>query len=792
MKFSEKWLREWINPKVDADKLANQLTMAGLETTIHPVVEDFSSVVVGEILDVKPHPDAKRLSVCQVKVATKKILTIVCGAKNVRSGLKVAVALSGALLPVNLKIKKVKLRGIESCGMICSASELGLTKSSIGILELPQNAPLSKDVYKYLELSDHIIEVDITPNRGDCLSIAGIAREVSAITKCIGKFPSIKDVPANITDTLPIQISAKSACPRYIGRIIRGIDSSAETPLRMIEKLRCSDINPISPVVDIANYVMLELGQPLHIFDLAKLHKGIQVRYAKAKESITLLDGQQLKLDEQALVIADNQKAVALAGIMGGLDSAVCKTTRDIFIESAYFDSVTIGSYARRHELQTDSSYRFERGVDHDLQLKAIQHATKLLLDITGGEVGPINEVVDKRYLPKPITVKLRKLRIKRILGISIADKEVEAILLRLGMQLNKQQLGWLITVPSYRFDIKSEIDLLEELARIYGYDRIPSCKPRAELITIPTSESKLTLHRIRLLLVDRGYHEAITYSFVDPKLQKLLCPQHKILTLKNPISLDLSVMRSSLWPGLIKAVLYNQHRQQTRLRLFETGLCFRKQDKKLQQSLFLGGVVTGEVYPVQWGITKREIDFFDVKDDLQALLKLTGFEHEISFTKQPYPALHPGHCAKIFHKRKTIGYLGELHPQIKQQLEINTAIYLFEIDLTHIHQNILIPKFIPISKFPIIYRDIAITIDEDIPTQQVREKIFAIGNKLLRNVQIFDIYQGKGIEKGKKSVALNLIFQDNLRTLKDKEVDDFIEQIVYILKRQFKAELRS
>ncbi len=791
MKFSEKWLREWINPKVDADKLANQLTMAGLEATVHPVVKEFSSVVVGEILDVKPHPHAERLSICHVKIATKKILTIVCGAKNVHLGLKVAVALPGAVLPANLKIKRVKLRGIESCGMICSASELGLTKSSMGILELPQNAPLSKDVYKYLELSDHIIEVDITPNRGDCLSIAGIAREVSAINKCIGKFPSIKDVPANITDILPIQITAKSACPRYIGRIIRGIDCSAETPLWMKEKLRRSDINPISLVVDIANYVMLELGQPLHIFDLAKLHKGIQVRHAKAKESITLLDGQQLKLDEHVLVIADNQKAVALAGIMGGLDSAVNETTRDIFIESAYFDPVTIGSCARHYELQTDSSYRFERGVDHDLQLKAIQCATKLLLDITGGKVGPINEVVNKRYLPKLAIVKLRKARIKRILGISIADKEVEAILLRLGMQSNKQQPDWLITVPSYRLDIKSEIDLLEELARIYGYDRIPSCKPSAQLTTIPTSESKLTLHRIHLSLVDSGYHEAITYSFVDPKLQKLLCPQHKILMLKNPISLDLSVMRSSLWPGLIKAILYNQHRQQTRIRLFETGLCFRKQDKKLQQSLFLAGVVTGEVYPVQWGITKREIDFYDVKGDLQALLKLTGFEHEINFTKQPYPALHPGRCAKICHKRKTIGYLGELHPQIKQQLEINTAIYLFEIDLTYI-QNILIPKFMPISKFPIIYRDIAIIIDENIPVQQVREKIFAIGNKLLRNVKIFDIYQGKEIEKGKKSIALNLIFQDNLCTLKDKEVEGFIEQIVYMLKRQFKAELRS
>jgi phenylalanyl-tRNA synthetase beta chain len=791
MKLSEKWLREWINPKVDANKLANQLTMAGLETTVYPIAKEFNGVVIGEILDAKPHPNAKRLSVCQVKAAAKKILTIVCGAKNVRPGLKVAVALPGAVLPADLKIKKVKLRGIESCGMICSSSELGLTKSSTGIFELPQDAPVSKDLYEYLKLSDNIIEVNITPNRGDCLNIAGIAREVSAINKCTGKFPPIKDVSPAITDILPVQISAKSGCPRYIGRVIRSIDNSVKTPIWMKEKLRRSDINPISPVVDVANYVMLELGQPLHVFDLAKLSKGIQVRYAKARESITLLNGQHLKLDEQALIIADNQKAIALAGIMGGSDSAVNESTRDIFIESAYFDAVIIGSCARRYELQTDSSYRFERGVDFNLQLTAIQYATKLLLDIMGGKVGPIIKVADKKHLPKTIIVKLRKARIKRILGISIADNQVEEILQRLGMLLNKEQQNWLITIPSYRFDIKSEIDLLEELARIYGYGRIPSCKPSAQLTTTPASESKLTLHRIRLLLADRGYHEAITYSFVDPKLQSLLCPQHKTLTLKNPISLDLSVMRSSLWPGLMKAMLYNLHRQQTRIRLFETGLCFRKHNKKLQQSLFLGGVVTGDVYAMQWGITKRETDFFDVKGDLQNLLKLTGFEHEISLTKEPHPALHPGHCAKIRYNQQTIGYLGELHPQIKQQLDINTAIYLFEIELTNI-QNILIRKFTPISKFPMIFRDIAIIIDENIPIQQVREKIFEISNKLLRNVQIFDIYQGKGIEKGKKSVALNLIFQDNLRTLKDKEVDDFIEQIVQMLKQQFKAQLRS
>jgi len=537
--------------------------------------------------------------------------------------------------------------------------------------------------------------------------------------------------------------------------------------------------------------IMLELGQPLHAFDLAKLHGGIQVRYAKAKETITLLDGQKLTLNDKVLVIADEKKAMALAGVMGGLDSGVNENTQDIFLESAFFDPILTANSARLYSLQTDSAYRFARGVDYNLQHKAIQRATELLLDIVGGEPGPISEVASKRYIPKAPEIGLRENRIKRVLGITIAKKEVNSILQRLGMQLEKIKPGWSVTVPSHRFDIQAEIDLLEELARIYGYNQIPNHKPSSELTITPIAETKTPLQRIRCLLVGLGYHEAITYSFVDAKLQELLDPAYKPLVLKNPLSLDMAVMRTNMWPGLIKAVLHNQHRQQERIRLFETGLCFITQNGKLQQLPFLGGVAVGNAYPEQWGIESRALNFFDVKGDIETLLQLTGLSAEISFLKEQHAVLHPGRSARIYHKNQAIGYLGELHPQIKQQLDIKSVTYLFELDLAFL-QNTLIPKFTPISKFPMVRRDIAIIVDEAVFVQRIKEKLFAESNKLLRNVEIFDIYQGQGVEKGKKSVALNLIFQHTSRTLVDEEIDELVSKLVAKLRHQFGAILRG
>jgi phenylalanyl-tRNA synthetase beta chain len=785
MKFSEQWLREWVNPKISTSELTEQLTMAGLEVgAITPVAEDFTGVIVGEVLDIQPHPNAERLRLCTVKIAPQKTLSIICGAKNVRPHLKVAVATIGANLPNNLKIKKAKLRGIESSGMICSLSELGLAKTSTGIMELPKNAPIGKELREYLNLNDKSIEIELTPNRGDCLSIAGIAREVSVINNTKIKVPISKKTVTKIKDTFPIYITAKGACSRYVGRIIRGLNPKIQTPIWIQERLRRSDINAISPIVDITNYVMLELGQPLHAFNLAKLNTNIQVRYAKAKEAITLLNEQKLKLDEQTLVIADSKTPLAIAGVMGGQDSAADDTTCDIFLESAFFNPIEVGTYARHHGLHTDSSHRFERGVDPNLQIKAIERATELLLNIASGKAGPINEVKSEKYLPKKSPIKLRKKRIEHILGISIPDKDVKEILQHLGMQLKASKDGWLVTAPSCRFDINLEIDLLEELTRIYGYNNIPSRKLHLDLSIIPTSETKISLARIRALLVNKGYHEAITYSFVDPKLQNVLCPEDKPIELQNPISQDLSVMRTSLWPGLIQAVLYNQRRQQTRIRLFETGLCFTKRGQRIQQQPFLGGIVTGSAYPEQWGIPNRNVDFFDVKADLQYFLQAANF------SKASHPALHPGRCAKISHKEKTIGLIGELHPEVKSKLGLNLPICLFELDLTYI-QNTAIPKFAAISKFPTMRRDIALIVDEHISAQQLIEKILVISNKLLRNVQIFDIYQGEHIEKGKKSIALNLIFQHFSRTLVDEEIDIQVEQIIKQLKQQFKVELR-
>lgn len=785
MKFSEQWLREWVNPHISTAELAAQLTMAGLEiSSITPVAADFTGVVVGEILDAKQHPNAERLKICTVKISPQESLTIVCGAKNARSGLKVAVAKVGAVLPNGLKIKKAKLRGVDSGGMICSVSELGLEKTSEGIMELPKNASVGKELRQYLKLDDNCFEVELTPNRGDALSIAGIAREVAAINKCKINMPRFKKTSAHLKDKFPIHITAKAACPHYVGCIIKDIDPKAQTPMWMQERLRRSSINTISPIVDVANYVMLELGQPLHAFDLTKLNTNIQVRYASANETIILLDGREVKLNEQTLVIADHKKVLAIAGVMGGFDSGVDNNTHDIFLESAFFNPIEIGRCARYYGLHTDSSHRFERGVDPGIQIKALERAAELLLKIAGGKAGSINEVKNEKFIPKKSPINLRKSQIKRIVGISIANKEVKNILQRLGMRVNIAKNGWLVTAPTFRFDINQEIDLIEEITRVYGYNNIPSCKLKLELEITPVTETKLSFSRIHSCLVDKGYNEVITYSFVDPDLQKLLYPDNEPIELQNPISQDLSVMRASLWPGLIQAALYNYHRQQTRIRLFETGLCFTKQGQAINQRPFLGGIATGSAYPEQWGIPNRDIDIFDIKADLQFLLG------EANFVKASHSMLHPGRAAKICHNDKIIGFIGELHPAIKSKLGINLPICLFELDLAYI-QSRSIPKFTVFSKFPIMRRDIAIVINEHISAQQLIEKILVISNELLCNVKIFDIYKGEHIEKGNKSIALNLRFQHFSRTLVDEEVDAQVEKIVKHLKQQFNAELR-
>jgi phenylalanyl-tRNA synthetase beta chain len=792
MKFSEQWLRTGVAPKLTTQQLAEQLTMAGLEVeSITPAIPDFTQVVVGEVLAAQPHPNAERLTVCQVTVGGDQPLTIVCGATNVRVGLKAPVALVGGILPGDLKIKKARLRGIESQGMLCSASELGFTDTTKGLMELPNDAPLGMDFRDYLQLNDSILEINITPNRGDCLSITGLAREVAALNACEVNVQEIKPVIPTLSDTFPVRILAPHACPRYVGRVIRGIDANAKTPLWMQERLRRGGLRSIHPVVDITNYVMLEQGQPLHAFDLQQLSGEIQVRMARSHEKIVLLDGQERVLTEDTLVIADANQPQAIAGIMGGAASGVSGLTRDIFLESAFFVPLIIASTLRRSPMQSDAAYRFERGVDYTLPVAAMERATALLLGICGGQAGPLIETVNASDLPKQAVIYLRRQRISRVLGITLPDEEVIVILKRLGMEVHAYKEGWQVKVPSYRFDLSLEVDLLEELARLHGYDHLEAKKPQAPLRIALPSEKRLSATRLRENLVDRGYQEVITYSFVPSDLQALLNDKEPALKLSNPISADKGVMRTHLWPGLLQVALYNQRRQQPRVRLFEIGLCFTQERGDLQQQMKLGGLVMGSAYPEQWGMPLEKADFFDIKNDLEALLGLTKRGQEWQFQPGSHPALHPNQTAEIRLKNQRVGYVGALHPNHEQTLELQGPVFLFELDLEAIQQGQL-PYYRALSKFPAVRRDLALVVDQKVAIQPIYQEIKHLSGDLLQAVQLFDIYQGKNIEAGKKSLALGLTFQHGSRTLVDDEVNALLQKIVVGLQHTFGAKLRE
>lgn len=788
MKISEMWLREWVNPKLNSQQLATQLIMAGIEVeAISPVANAFDQVVVGEVVEVQPHPDADRLRVCQVKVGEGEPLHIVCGASNVYAGMKAPVALVGAKLNPELTIKKAKLRGVESSGMLCSATELNIAETSNGLFELPADAPIGMDIRKYLQLDDHIIELKITPNRGDCLSIAGIAREVAALNDLPINVPSLKTITDAHQEKFSIKIIEPTACMRYVGRVIKHINPKAVTPIWMQERLRRGGIRSIHPVVDVTNYVMLELGQPLHAFDLAKINKEIIVRYSKAGERIDLLDGQQVILDNKTLLITDQQQPLAIAGVMGGSFSAVNESTTDILLESAFFSPTAISHAVQHYHLASDSSQRFERGVDPELQAIAIERATELILAIAGGEASLINDVVATSK--KPVSVLLRRLRIERVLGIEVLDHQVENILQRLGMICNKTAEGWEVTAPSYRFDMMIEADLIEEIARIVGYANIPTHLPTMQLKVNTSSETTFELKKIRQILIDRGYHEAVTYSFVSEKLQQLITPQQAAKKLSNPLSADLTVMRTSLWPGLLNAALYNQNRQEQRIRLFETGLCFYDQGE-LQQLNKIAGIVIGPVCSEQWGIQTTPADFYDIKNDLEALLSLN--HKKLAFKPDgSCLALHPQQQAAIHLDNKLIGHLGAVHPLVAKTLDIKGTAYLFELDLAVV-QAVPLPRYLEVSKFPSIRRDLAFIVPQEVAVAAIKEKIVSITNELLKNLQLFDIYHGQGIALGHKSVALGLTFQHPTRTLTDSEINEQIDKIVATLGQVFAAKLRE
>lgn len=797
MKISEQWLREWVNPKLDTRALAQRLTMAGLEVgAIEPVAPRLEQVVVGEIVAVTPHPEATRLQLCTVDVGQDKPLNIVCGAANAAIGLKVPTALVGAVLPGDRHIERVAVRGVTSAGMLCAAAELGLGDAAAegetpGLLILGADARPGVSISDYLGLHDHAIEIDLTPNRGDCLSIAGIAREVAALTGARFKTLAVGTARTARTRVMKVNLKAPQDCPRYVGRVIEGIDVHAQTPLWMRERLRRCGLRCIHPVVDVTNYVLLELGQPMHAFDLDKLAGDISVRRARAGETLTLLDGNEVRLTPDVLVIADRAHALALAGVMGGMDSAVGAPTSNVFLESAYFAPQAIAGPARAMGLHTDSSHRFERGVDPALQWVALERATALLLAIAGGRAGAVVESRAQRYLPKRAPIVLRRARIARVLGMEPPVKTVERILTQLGMTPRRGTGGWRVVPPTYRFDIEREVDLIEEVARVNGYERVPSRAPRAAMTAGAVPETRIEDRRFRDLLVARDYQEVITYSFVDPALQELLTRGTPAVILSNPIASDMAALRTSLWPALLQALDYNWKRQHRRIRLFEIGRRFLPEGAGAREEAVIGAVMTGSALPEQWGEKSRHIDFFDAKADVEALFALGGVRSAPEFRSVAHPALHPGQAAEIRLAGVPAGLLGVLHPAIQHQLDLEQPVVLYELNLDAL-RNTELPVAHPVSRVPAIRRDLAVVVDEAVPAGQVLELVTRTAGNALIKLELFDVYRGEGIDSRRKSLAFGLTLQDSSRTLRDEEVEGILGKVVLALQTQLGAQLRN
>ncbi|SJZ47113.1 phenylalanyl-tRNA synthetase subunit beta [Vibrio cincinnatiensis] len=795
MKFSESWLREWVNPAVTTDELTHQITMAGLEVDdVLPVAGTFTGVKVGHVVECGQHPDADKLRVTKVDVGEEELLDIVCGAPNCRQGLKVAVATVGAVLPGDFKIKKAKLRGQPSHGMLCSFSELGIDVESNGIMELADDAVIGTDFREFLTLDDVTIDVDLTSNRADCFSLRGMAREVGVLNRADVVEPAVSPVAPTIDANISIEVKAPAACPRYLGRIVKNVNVQAQTPLWMQEKLRRCGIRSIDPIVDITNYVMLEQGQPMHAFDLAKIEGGIVVRLAEQGEKLTLLDGSEAELNADTLIIADHNKALAIAGIFGGEHSGVNSETKDVLLECAFFAPDHIRGRARSYGLHTDSSMRYERGVDYALQFTAMERATQLLIDICGGEVAPVVAAESDADLPKPNTVALRRTKLDNLLGHHIADADVVEILQRLGMSVETTTEGWMATAPTWRFDIAIEQDLVEEVGRIYGYDNIPNQAPAAALNMNLHKEANLPLKRVRDLLVDRGYHEAITYSFVEPEQQKLIVPDVEPLILPNPISADMSAMRLSLIQGLLNTVVHNQKRQQPRVRLFEQGLRFipdQAAENGMRQESMLAGVISGTRSEEHWNIETATVDFFDLKGDVEAILELTANGKAYRFAAAKHPALHPGQSAAIMLDGKEIGVIGTVHPELERKFGLNGRTIVFEIEWSAINSKV-IPEAVALSKFPSNRRDIAVVVDQTIASGDIVDACRVAGGELLKEAKLFDVYVGKGVAEGKKSLAIALTLQSSERTLEEADIAAAVENIVKAVVEQFSATLRD
>ncbi len=791
MKLSEAWLREWVDPPVDTATLAERLTMAGLEVGgIDPVAPAFDGVVLGRVLEARQHPNADKLRVCTVDTGDATPVEIVCGAPNVATGQLVPVARVGAKLPGGLKIRKAKLRGVQSQGMICSSAELGIADDADGILVLSGDGQPGTDFRRYWSLDDVSLDIELTPNRGDCLSVEGIAREVGVI-HCVAVTPPVIDeVPADHAETFPVELASPDGCPIYAGRIVRGIDPGATTPTWMTEKLRRSGLRPISPVVDVTNYVMLELGQPMHAFDLATLNSRIVVRQAEPGEELTLLDGRTIELAPDVLVIADGGGVRALAGIMGGEDSGVTSDTVDIFFESAFFAPLAVAGRARRFAMHTDASHRFERGVAPGLQARAIERATGLLVRIAGGEPGPVH-VARAERTPQRTAVTLERAVLDRLLGESVATPEVTGIFERLGFSVETLADGWCVTPPVNRFDIEIPEDLVEEVARIHGYAAIPEVIETPALPFSPATERQVPVDAALDVLVARGYREIVSYSFVDPAMQCLLDPGIEPIELVNPISSAMSVMRTSLLPGMVGVLTNNLSRQQDRVRIFEHGLTFIKQGTDIIQEKYLAALLYGHAEPESPHADGRAADFYDLKGDLEAVFATTGRAAAFSFVAESHPALHPGQAARIVEAGEPTGWIGALHPAVAATLELAAPAFAFWVRADRVLAA-SVPAFEALSRFPAVRRDLAFIVAESIDAAKIEAVARAHAPAIVKAVRVFDVYRGKGIDSGLKSVALGLILQDSSRTLTDGDADAAVTAVREALERDLEAKTRD
>ncbi len=792
MKFSENWLREWFDPEFDSNTLARTLTMAGHEVdSVSPVGGGLDGVVIAEILQVAKHPDADRLSVCQVTTGGEATLEVVCGAPNVRTGMKSPLAAPGVRLPDGTKLRKSKIRGVISHGMLCSAVELGLGEESDGIIELPADAKVGEPLADLLALPDQVIDVDLTPNRGDCFSVLGIARDLAAMTGHTLEAPSVISCKPAIADQQDVILADPVACPRFAGRVIRNIESVARSPLWLKERLRRSGIRSIHPVVDVTNYVMLELGQPLHAYDLDKIQGAIRPRFATSGEKVMLLDEREIELSADTVAITDDSGPIGLAGIMGGLSTAVSDLSCNIFFEAAFWPQDVIAGRARSYNMHTDASLRFERGVDATGQARAIERATELLLEISGGQPGPLTDVIHPDHLPPDVSIKLREARLSHLLGVTIETGKVSKALNDLGLTTEKSDDGWLVQIPGHRFDLNLEVDLIEEVARIYGYNEIPELTADAATPLANAPETDVNLDQVADALVMRDFQEAITYTFVDTATDERFNPDKSELVLANPISSEMSLMRSSLLGGLLDALVVNLSRQQDRVRLFEIGKSFHGTLDSPQEIVRLSAVLSGGSTSEQWGDRPQPVDFFDIKSDVESLIDMTGAAHEFTFERCNERYLQPGQAAKILRDNKQVGVVGKLHPEVAKLFSIKRDVFVFELD-AHEFFAASLARATSISKFPSIRRDISIVIRDDVAAAEIVAAIESGAPGVVKNVVIFDIYRGPGIEVGLKSVALGLILQETSRTLTDEDADSAMDAAMSKLHQEFAAVLRE